>query len=78
METKSPMFGMREDKASSVAIFLFASISFVRSSPDSSIVGFGGIGDGRKDLYIISPDKLLTNVPALFAMIASLYSKNGI
>ena len=49
METKSPMFGIREDSPSRVAIFLFASISFVRSSPDTSIGGFGGSGAGRKD-----------------------------
>ena len=50
METKSPMLGIRDDNPSSVAIFLLASISFVRSSPDISIGGLGGRGAGGKDL----------------------------
>ena len=49
METKSPMLGIRDDNPSSVAIFLLASISFVSSSPDTSIGGLGGRGAGRKD-----------------------------
>lgn len=77
METNSPMFGIREESPSSAATFLFASISFVRSSPDTSIGGVGGNGAGRKDSYAISPDRLLTRVPARFVMIASFPPKNG-
>ena len=75
METKSPMFGIREESPSSVANFLFASISFVRSSPDTSIGGFGGSGAGRKDSYAISPDRLLTSVPARFVIIVFFLRK---
>ena len=69
------MFGIREESPSSVAIFLFASISFVRSSPDTSIGGFGGSGAGRKDSYAISPDRLPTSVPARFVIIVFFLRK---
>ena len=41
------MLGIRDDNPSSVAIFLLASISFVRSSPDISIGGLGGRGAAK-------------------------------
>ena len=50
------MLGIRDDNPSSVAIFLLASISFVRSSPDTSIGGLGGRGAGRK---IYKPFRLI-------------------
>ena len=52
-------------------------ISFVKSSPDTSIGRFGGSRVGQKDSQAISPDRLLTSVPARFVMIASFPPKNG-